>query len=60
MNVGDKIPEILGIDQDGREIKASDYRGRKLVLYSYPKANTSGCTAEIGRASCRERVCLYV
>ena len=46
MNVGDKIPEILGIDQDGREIKASDYRGRKLVLYSYPKANTSGCTAE--------------
>ena len=31
MNVGDKIPEILGIDQDGREIKASDYRGRKIV-----------------------------
>ncbi len=30
MNVGDKIPEILGIDQDGREIKASDYRGRRL------------------------------
>lgn len=46
MNIGDKIPEILGTDQDGREIKASDYRGRKLVLYSYPKANTSGCTAE--------------
>ena len=46
MNIGDKIPEILGIDQDGREIKASDYKGRKIVLYSYPKANTSGCTAE--------------
>ena len=46
MTVGDKIPEVLGIDQDGREIKSSDYRGRKLVLYSYPKANTSGCTAE--------------
>ena len=46
MTIGDKIPEILGIDQDGREIKASDYRGRKIVLYSYPKANTSGCTAE--------------
>ena len=46
MTVGDKIPEILGIDQDGREIKSSDYRGRKLILYSYPKANTSGCTAE--------------
>lgn len=46
MNIGDKIPEILGIDQDGREIKASDYQGRKIVLYSYPKANTSGYTAE--------------
>ena len=46
MNIGDKIPEILGIDQDGREIKASDYQGGKIVLYSYPKANTSGCTAE--------------
>lgn len=46
MNVGDKIPEILGIDQNGKEIKASDYAGRKIVLYSYPKANTGGCTAE--------------
>ena len=46
MNVGDRIPEVLGIDQEGREIKSNDYRGRKLVLYSYPKANTSGCTAE--------------
>ena len=46
MTVGDKIPEVLGIDQDGREIKSSDYRGRKIVLYSYPKANTSVCTAE--------------
>jgi len=46
MNVGDRIPEVLGKDQHGNEIKASDYRGRKIVLYSYPKANTSGCTAE--------------
>ena len=46
MNIGDKIPEILGIDQDGHEIKASNYQGRKIVLYSYPKANTSECTAE--------------
>lgn len=46
MQVGDTIPEVLGIDQNGREIKSSDYRGRKIVLYSYPKANTSGCTAE--------------
>lgn len=46
MNVGDRIPEVLGTDQQGKSIKSSDYRGRKLVLYSYPKANTSGCTAE--------------
>jgi len=46
MQVGDKIPEILGVDQNGRQIKASDFRGRRIVLYSYPKANTSGCTAE--------------
>ena len=36
MQVGDKIPEIFGVDQDGKEIKASDYRGRKIILYTYP------------------------
>ena len=46
MNIGDKIPEILGKDQNGKEIRTSDYKGRKIVLYSYPKANTSGCTSE--------------
>ncbi len=46
MNIGDRIPEFLGKDQNGREIKASDYRGKKIVLYTYPKANTPGCTAE--------------
>ena len=46
MNIGDRIPEILGVDQYGNTIKSSDYKGRKLILYSYPKANTSGCTAE--------------
>lgn len=46
MNIGDKIPDVLGKDQNGKEIKSSDYKGRKIVLYTYPKANTSGCTAE--------------
>lgn len=46
MEIGSKIPDVLGIDQEGREIKATDFRGRKLVLYAYPKDNTSGCTAE--------------
>lgn len=46
MKVGDHIPEVLGTDQFGNQITASQYKGRKIVLYSYPKANTSGCTAE--------------
>jgi peroxiredoxin Q/BCP len=46
MNIGDRIPEVLGVDQHGQTLKSSDFKGRKLVLYSYPKANTSGCTAE--------------
>jgi peroxiredoxin Q/BCP len=46
MNIGDKIPAVLGVDQNGKEIKAADFAGKKLVLYAYPKDNTSGCTAE--------------
>lgn len=46
LNVGDKVPEVFGTDQNGNEVKWSDFAGRKLILYSYPKANTSGCTAE--------------
>ena len=46
MNIGDKAPEILGKDEQGRDIRLSDYKGRKLVLYFYPKDNTSGCSAE--------------
>ena len=46
MNIGDKIPEFLGVDQSGREIKASDYKGRKIVLYSFPKAGTPSCSSE--------------
>lgn len=44
MNIGDKAPEVLGIDEQGREIKLSDFCGRKLVLYFYPKDSTPGCT----------------
>lgn len=43
-----KAPEILGIDAEGNEIKLSDYKGRKLVLYFYPKDSTPGCTSEAG------------
>lgn len=46
MEVGQKLPEYLGKDQNGQEIKLSDFKGKKLVLYAYPKDSTSGCTAE--------------
>ena len=46
MNVGDKAPEVLGVNEQGEEILLSHYRGKKVVLYFYPKDNTSGCTAE--------------
>ncbi len=46
MNIGDKAPDILGIDENGKEVRLKDFQGRKLVLYFYPKDNTSGCTAE--------------
>ena len=46
MNIGDKAPEVLGINEKGEEIRLSSYKGKKIVLYFYPKDNTSGCTAE--------------
>lgn len=46
MNVGDKAPEFLGLSEKGEEIRLSNYKGRKVVLYFYPKDNTSGCTAQ--------------
>ena len=44
--VGDKVDNILGVDADGKEIKLSDYPGKKIALYFYPKDNTAGCTAQ--------------
>ena len=46
MNIGDKVPEILGLNEKGEEIRLSDYKGKKIVLYFYPKDMTSGCTAQ--------------
>ncbi|MBT8244231.1 MAG: thioredoxin-dependent thiol peroxidase [Winogradskyella sp.] len=46
LKVGDKAPNFEALDQDGNTIKLSDYKGKKLVVFFYPKASTPGCTAE--------------
>ena len=46
MEVGQKLPEFLGVDQDGKEWRMSDLKGKKVVLYVYPKDSTPGCTNE--------------
>ncbi|RXP53458.1 thioredoxin-dependent thiol peroxidase [Lutibacter sp. HS1-25] len=46
LKVGDKAPNFEALDQTGATIKLSDYKGKKLVLFFYPKASTPGCTAE--------------
>ena len=46
MNIGDKAPDLLGVNEKGEEIRLSKYKGKKVVLYFYPKDMTSGCTAQ--------------
>ncbi len=43
---GDKAPEFSGANEKGEMISLSDYQGKKLILFFYPKDNTPGCTAE--------------
>jgi Peroxiredoxin len=46
LNPGDKAPYFELPDQDGNKVKLTDYAGKNLVLYFYPKDDTSGCTKE--------------
>ena len=43
---GDKAPDFSGVDQNGKSVSFKDYKGKKLVLYFYPKDDTPGCTAQ--------------
>jgi len=46
IETGERLPDVLGADENGNEVLLSQFAGRKFVLYFYPKDNTSGCTAE--------------
>ncbi|MFN4881067.1 MAG: thioredoxin-dependent thiol peroxidase [Bacteroidota bacterium] len=46
IKIGDKAPDFKGIDQNGKIIASKDLKGKKVILYFYPKDDTPGCTAE--------------
>ena len=46
LQIGDQAPDFQSINQDGKAVSLSDFSGKKLVLFFYPKANTPGCTLE--------------
>lgn len=46
IGAGEKAPNFKGVDQNGETISLSDFKGKKVVLYFYPKDNTPGCTAQ--------------
>ena len=46
MEIGEKIPEYLGMDAEGKRVMADEFAGKPLIIYFYPKDNTSGCTAQ--------------
>lgn len=47
LKVGDKSPDFIGLDQNGSNISLLDYKGKKLVLFFYPKDMTPGCTNQV-------------
>lgn len=46
MNIDDKMPDLLGHDAEGKEVRLSDYPGMNFIIYFYPKDNTPGCSME--------------
>ena len=46
LNIGDKAPLFTLKDKDGKEVSLSDFSGKKVIVYFYPKDNTSGCTKQ--------------
>jgi len=46
LQIGDVAPNFSGVEQNGKNLSLSDLKGKRIILYFYPKDNTSGCTAE--------------
>ena len=46
LEIGEKVPDFECIDQNGQSIKLSDYQGKKVIIYFYPKDDTPGCTKQ--------------
>ncbi len=46
IKVGDKAPQVLGLNEKGEEVNLANYKGKKVVLYFYPKDSTPGCTTQ--------------
>lgn len=46
LQVGDSLPKLESQNQDGKSISSENFKGKKLVVFFYPRANTPGCTAE--------------
>ncbi len=46
LKIGDAAPEFLSKDQNGNDVRLSDYKGKRVVIYFYPKDDTPGCTAQ--------------
>jgi len=47
IKIGDKVPNFKVTDQDGNNVSSDDYKGKKWIVFFYPKASTPGCTTEV-------------